>query len=325
MNLETQYMGLTLKNPIVIGSSGLTNSTDKIQQLEEKGAAAVVLKSIFEEQILNEADSMQTDYLSHSEEMDYLIQYSREHSINEYLKLIEESKKRVDIPIIASINCVSSKGWTSFSKKIQNSGADGLELNIFIIPGNNKQKGEEVEKIYFDIINAVKSEINIPLAIKVCFYFSGLANMLFNLSVRDISALVLFNRFFSPDIDLDSEEVISSNIFSYSHDLSLPLRWIGMVSDEVKCDLAASTGVHDGDSLIKCLLVGAKAVQVVSAIYKNGPEYIQTMLDQMQKWMTQHRYTKVADFIGKLSQDSIKDPLLYERSQFMKYYSKAKL
>jgi len=324
-NLETKYMGLSLKNPIIIGSSGLTNSVEKIKELEKHGAAAVVLKSVFEEQILLEANALSTEHMGHTEEGDLLTQYIQQHTLNEYLKLIEETKKVVSIPVIASINCVSNTKWTTFAKKIEESGADALELNIFIMPADYKQKGEDVEKIYFDIINEVKTEINIPVAVKTSHYFSSMANMLFNLSVRHIDGLVLFNRFYKPDIDLKKMEVVSAHIFSNPEEMALPLQWIGILSDHAKCDLAASTGIHDGEALLKCLLVGAKAVQVVSAIYKNGPAHIEVMLDQLTQWMTEHKYNSLTDFIGKLSHDHVKQPAVFERAQFMKYYFGAEI
>ncbi len=324
-NLETRYMGLTLTNPIIVGSSGLTNSVEKIKELEAHGASAVVLKSIFEEQILMEIDSLKGGRLGHAEEADYIAQYTQQHSLNEYLKLIENSKKEVSIPVIASINCSSPAKWTTFAKRIQNSGADGLELNIFILPADYKQKGEDVEKIYFDIIDEVKAQVSIPIAVKMSFYFSGLANMIFNLSVRNISGIVLFNRFLGPDIDLKEKKVVPSHVFSSTEELSLPLRWIGLLSSEAKCDLAASTGVHDGNGVIKCLLVGAKAVQVATTIYKNGPAQIEKMLEQIKKWMKEHRYHSIQNFIGKLGYDYIKNPVIYERAQFMKYFADSKV
>jgi len=321
IDLTTKYMGLTLKNPIIIGSCGLTNSTESIKKLEANGAAGVVLKSIFEEQILMESDSMKHGEVSHAEEADYIHYYTRQHHLDEYLKLVEEAKKEVSIPVIASINCVSSLEWTSFAKKIQDAGADALELNMFIMPGNSRQKGEEIEHIYFDIISEVRKHVTLPLALKIGFYFSGLANMIFNLSVRKIDAIVLFNRFYQPDIDLDKMEITSADVFSTPQENALPLRWVGMMADEVKCDLASTTGIHDGLTVIKNLLAGAKAVQIATVIYREGPEYIAVMLDQMKEWMGKNNYSTLQKIIGKLSQDSIKDPVVYERSQFMKYFS----
>ncbi len=324
-NLETKYMGLNLRNPIIIGSSGLTNSVEKIKELETNGAGAVVLKSIFEEQILMEADSLKSHHWGHAEEADYLTQYTQQHTLDEYLKLIRNSKKETSIPVIASINCASSEKWTAFAKKIQDAGADALELNIFVLPGDTKQKGEDIEKIYFDIINEVRSQISIPIAVKMSYYFSGLANTIFELSVRKIEGIVLFNRFYRPDVDLEKVELVSSHVFSTPEEIALPLRWVGLLADDVKCDLAASTGIHDGNGVVKCLLVGAKAVQVATTIYKNGPAYIGTMLEQMENWMKEHRYNSAADFTGKLRQDRAKNPVMLERAQFMKYFAGAKI
>ncbi|MCI0471665.1 MAG: dihydroorotate dehydrogenase-like protein [Candidatus Aminicenantes bacterium] len=322
VDLKTDYLGLKLKNPIIIGSCGLTNSLGEIKKIEAHNAAAVVLKSIFEEQISMESSSLRSDHPRHSQEADYINYYTRQHNLDNYLKLISDAKKEVKIPIIASINCASSPAnWVSFARTIQDSGADALELNIFILPGNCKQKSDEIEKIYFEIIDGVKQHVSIPLAVKMGFYFSSLANMIFNLSLRGVSGIVLFNRFQAPDIDLAKEEIDFAHIFSSPDEISLPLRWIGMMSKEVKCDLAAATGIHDGHGVIKCLLAGAKAVQVVSAIYKEGTKHIPVMLDQIEKWMEEHKYKSVKDFTGKLAQERIEHPLLYERTQFMKYYA----
>lgn len=320
-DLATKYMGLTLKNPIIVGSCGFTNSTESIKKLEANGAAGVVLKSIFEEQILMESDSMKHGQVSHAQEADYINYYTRQHRLDEYLKLVGDTKKQVSIPVIASINCVSSSEWTSFAKKIQDAGADALELNMFIMPGNTRQKGEEVEQVYFDVINEVRKQVTLPVALKIGFYFSGLANMIFNLSVRKIDAIVLFNRFYQPDIDLDKMEITSADVFSTPQENALPLRWVGMMADEVKCDLASTTGIHDGLTVIKNLLAGAKAVQIATVIYQKGPENIGVMLEQMKEWMEKNNYSSLQKIIGKLSQDRIKDPVLYERSQFMKYFS----
>jgi dihydroorotate dehydrogenase (fumarate) len=320
-------MGLTLRNPIIIGSSGLTNSVKKIKELEAAGAGAVVLKSIFEEQILMEAHSLKSEHVSHSEAMDLLRQYTEKNTLDEYLKLIEDAKKEVSIPVIASINCsyYAPDNWVSFAKKIEKSGADALELNVFVMPADYKVEGENIEKGYFEIVSRVREQVDIPIAVKMSFYFSGLANMIFNLSVRRIEGIVLFNRFYRPDIDLDKMEVVSSHVFSSPEEITLPLRWVGILSGHTKCDLAASTGIHDGHGVVKCLLVGAKAVQVATTIYKNGPAYIGTMLDQVKDWMKKHKYTSIKDFNGKLRHDQLKDPMKYERSQFMKYFADSKI
>lgn len=325
VDLTTEYMGLKLKNPIIIGSCGHTNSAASIAKLEANGAAAVVLKSLFEEQILMEVDSLQSDQSIHAEELDYIRGYTRQHNLDEYLNLVSEAKKAVSIPIIASINCISVSEWTTFGKKLQDAGADGLELNMYIMPGDIKQKSEDIEKIYFDIIAEVNKHVSIPIAAKIGSYFTGMANMIFDLSIREASAIVMFNRFHRPDIDLKKMEMSSADIFSTPEENLLPLRWIGMLSDKVECDLAASTGIHDGYAVIKNLLAGASAVQIATIIYKKGPEYIGEMLGQMEEWMNGKKYAAIKDIIGKLNHGHIKNPALYERSQFMKYFSSAKV
>ena len=324
LDLTTKYMGLTLKNPIIVGSAGLTDSLDKIKTLEANGAAAVVLKSIFEEQILMEGNHIKHEHAVHAEELDYIQYYTREHNLEEYLKLIKDAKNEVSIPIIASIHCNTASNWVSFAERIQKSGADALELNMFIMPSSCSQKTQEVEQVYFDIIDEVRKHVTIPVAVKLSFYFSSLCHMAFDLSVRKIQGIVLFNRFYRPDIDLDKMEVTSAEVFSTPRENALPLRWIGLLADHCKCDLVASTGIHDGKTIVKNLLAGAKAVQVVSTIYQNGPEHIKAMLNEIEEWMKAHKYTAVKDFIGKLSYNKANDPAKYERSQFMRYFSDMK-
>lgn len=323
-DLTTTYMGLTLRNPIIAGSSGLTDSVEKIKQLENAGAGAVVLKSIFEEQIMMEARAMRTGSTPHTEAADYISQYTRSHNLDQYLRLIKDARESVEIPVIASINCNSNDQWTDFAERIEKAGADGLELNLFIMPGDPRKTGQEIESTHFAIVKAIQKKIKIPLAVKIGFYFSGLANFVFNLSVRGVRAIVLFNRFYRPDIDLEKESMVSGNVFSDPAEISLPLRWVGMLSDEVKCDLAATTGVHDGHGVVKCLLAGARAVHIASCLYEHGPDHISTMIEQLEQWMSSRNYGRITDFMGKLSYRTVQDPVLYERAQFMKYFSNAK-
>lgn len=325
VDFTTEYMGIKLKNPIIVGSCGLTSSVTSIQKLEANGAAAVVLKSLFEEQILMEVDSLKSDQSIHAEELDYIKGYTRQHNLDEYLNLVSEAKKKTSIPIIASINCASVDEWTAFAKRLQDAGADGLELNMYIMPGDIKQTSADIEQIYFDILKEVKKHISIPIAVKLGFYFTGLANMIFNLSIREASAIVMFNRFHRPDIDLKKMEMTSADIFSSPEENVLPLRWIGMLSNDVECDLAATTGIHDGQTVIKNLLAGASAVQIATIVYKKGPEYIGEMLGQMEEWMNGKKYSSIQDIIGKLNHKNVKDPTMYERSQFMRYFSNAKI
>jgi dihydroorotate dehydrogenase (fumarate) len=324
MDLTAKYLGLELRNPVVIGSSGLTDSVDKIVQLEKYGAGAVVLKSIFEEEITLEYDKMLAEEAPSRYKDDYLDYFDfkiKEQNLGNYLKLISGAKKKVKIPVIASINCNTSHEWTYFAKKIEEAGADAIELNIFILPSILDKTIEEIEQTYLEIISMVKSEIQIPLSIKISCFFSNLARAIKLLSKTGVDGIVLFNRFYSPDIDLDKMEIVSTNVLSRPEELAHSLRWIGIMANRVKCDLAASTGVHDGKAVIKQLLAGADAVQCVSALYKNGPAYLATILAEMQDWMKEKGYESISEFRGKLSQEQYVNPALYERVQFMKYFS----
>lgn len=323
-NLSTTYMGLKLKNPIIIGSSGLTNSVENIKEAAANGAAAVVLKSLFEEQILHSASHtlMQNEGSNYYPEAeDYIRNYTRSSDLDNYLKLIRDSKKAVDIPIIASINCVSSREWTDFAKKIEEAGADALELNIFVLPSDPTKSGEQNEALYFDILEKITKTVKIPVSAKVSYYFSGMAKMALKLSWTGISGLVLFNRFFSPDIDIDNFEVKATNVFSTPAELSTSLRWVAMLSSQVQCDIAASTGIHDGKAVIKQLLAGAKAVQVASVIYKKGFKEVQFMLDEITVYMDQHNFKTLDQFIGRMSVKKAENPAAYERVQFIKHFS----
>lgn len=323
IDLSTKYMGFELKNPIIAASSGMTDTVDKVKNLEINGAGAVVLKSLFEEQIMMEIDvaTASNVYNNYGDADDYISYYTRKHNVDNYLKLIEGSKEQVDIPVIASLNSFSIGQWVNFAERIESAGADALELNMFILPGDQKFSGQEIEETYFDIIRAVRKNTSLPIAIKLSTYFSGMADSFIKMSREDISAMVLFNRFYSPDVDLDKQEMMSSQIFSMPGENSNSIRWIGMISDKVNCDLAASTGIADGYDALKNLLVGAKAVQVASTIYKNTAKQIDLMLKQMEAWMIQKGYQSLDEFIGKLSYKKIEKPMIYERAQFMKYFS----
>lgn len=324
-DLSTNYMGLQLRNPIIVGSSGLTNTVDKIVEIEKAGAGAVVLKSLFEEQIMFHTHKAVTQseaggYI-YPEAEDYISNYTQENDVGEYLNLIKGCKEKVNIPIIASINCVSSSEWMSFGKKIQEAGADGLELNIFILPSDPRRGSEENEKVYLDIAMTMVKELSIPVAIKLSYYFSGLAKTMLKLSWTGIKGIVLFNRFFSPDIDIDKFEVTATNVFSTPDELATSLRWVAMLSDRLHCDISASTGVHSGEAAIKQMLAGAKSVQVASAVYKSGNGVIGEMVGFLEQWMDKHNFQNTSDFIGKMSFKSTENPAAYERVQFMKHFA----
>ena len=323
VDLSTEYLGMKLKNPVIAGSSGLTNSVKSIKELEENGAGAVVLKSIFEEEIAFEYEDILKEAESKGYNLDQFDYYDykiKEDNIDKYTTLINESKKNVSIPVIASVNCVYSHEWLAFASQLEKAGADALELNMFFLPSDFERTSEEKEKAYFQIIEQVQKAVNLPIALKISYYFSNLGPMIQKLSNTGIAGLVLFNRFFSPDFDIDKFEVKSSNLFSAPSDLSISLRWIAIMAERVNCDLAASTGVHDGVALIKQLLAGADAVQVASTLYENGKGRIGEMLKTLEEWMEGKGYGSLSDFKGKMSQAKSSNPAAYERVQFMKYF-----
>lgn len=325
VDLSTKYMGLDLRSPIIAGSSGLTNSLEDFKEIEKFGGGAIVLKSLFEEEINIEMkknlEEMNKPGTIYPEIYDFFDYDSVEDSVSKYLFLIEKAKKILSIPVIASINCVSDGDWVHFAKRIEEAGADGLELNLFILPSDFNRSAQQTEQIYFDVIRDVKKEVKLPIAVKTSFYFSNLAQMLKRLSETGISALVLFNRFWSPDFDIDNFRILSSHVLSTPGELSISLRWIAIMANRVKCDLAASTGIHDGRAVVKQILAGANAVQVASTLYRNGFPRIQKMLDEVEEWMDEHNFKTLNDFRGKMSQAESEDPAAFERVQFMKYFS----
>ena len=323
-DVSTSYMGLRLKNPLIVGSCGLTSRVPSLKELEAGGAAAVVLKSIFEEEIAAEYANVLADAKKKGmslESYDYFDYQIRGDRVGAYVELVRQAKKNLSIPVIASINCTYSHEWASFAKDLEAAGADGLELNMFFLPSDIKRTSEEREKDYFLIIERVLKLVRIPVAVKISPYFSTLAQVINRLSRTGIAALVLFNRFFSIDIDIEKMILTGSNTMSTAAELSLPLRWISLMARRVGCDLAASTGVHDGDGLIKQLLAGAKAVQAVSTFYRNGSGRAAVMIADLSSWMDRHGYSAIGDFRGRMSQAESEDPSIYERVQFMKHYS----
>jgi dihydroorotate dehydrogenase (fumarate) len=322
MDLSVKYMGLDLKNPLIVGSSGLTNSVEKVKELEAFGAGAVILKSLFEEQILFEADAAgkENEY-DYPEAIDYIKSYAKTESINKYLKLIEDCKKETSFPIIASVNCVTNGTWLSFAKKMEEAGADAIELNVSLIPTNIEKTSEENEKIYFNIIEEAKKELKIPVALKMSHYSAGLSNLIQKLSwTKKVDAFVLFNRYYNPDIDINTLKLTSSGVFSTPADIAASLRWVAVLSGNIQTDISASTGVHSGGDLVKQILAGADSVQVVSAIYKHGPAYVKTILDELESWMTKKNFNSISEFKGKVNYKNTSNSVAFERIQFMKYF-----
>lgn len=321
-DFSTTYLGLKLNNPIIVGSCGFTNSVTKIKELADHQAGAIVLKSLFEEQIKAEFSANLESYNSeYPGADDYIREYTRGNEVDTYLKLIAEAKKAVQIPIIASINCVSAAEWVDFAKSVESQGADAIELNVSLLPSNPRLTSGDYEKQYFDIVNKVADLVSIPLALKISTYSAALANLIQRLSwLKKIGGFVLFNRYYTPDIDIDKLIVKSSDVLSSAGEAGTTLRWIALMAGQVDKDLVAGTGIHDGEGLIKQLLAGATAVQVVSTIYKNGAARIPAMLATLDQWMTEKSFTKLDDFRGRLSYEKAIDAAVFERTQFMKYY-----
>jgi len=321
-DLSTKYLGLDLKNPLIVGSCGFTNSVDKIKELADHNAAAVVLKSLFEEQIQAELSANLESYTAdYPEAMDYIRAYTRGNEVESYLKLIAGAKKAVDIPVIASINCVSASEWVSFAKSVEQEGADAIELNVSLLPSDPKMTSAENEKKYLEIIDSVSSMVSIPLTLKMSRYSASLANLIKKLALTNkIAGFVLFNRYYSPDIDVEKMVVKSTDVLSSPSEGCGPLRWIALMSGQIDKDLVAATGIHDSEGVIKQLLAGATAVQIVSTLYKNGFAQIPAMLKGLDEWMTKKSFTELAQFRGQLSYEKAKNPAVFERTQFMKYY-----
>lgn len=327
-NLSTTYMGLPLKNPLVASSSGLTNSIDKIIQLEEKGVGAIVLKSLFEEQINNEVSyviSHDEQQNAHPEAEDYISDYIRENNLQAYLDLLRVAKSSVKIPVIASINCVSGDEWMAFARNLEKAGADALEINAFIVPTSRNVSSADIEFRYLDILTEVRRVVKIPVAMKIGSNFTNLCGMVDKLSANGAAAVVMFNRFFEPDIDVDTLEMTSSSIYSSPADLRQSLRWTGIVSGKVRnINIAASTGIHDGEALVKQLLAGATVGQICSTLYLNGFGQIDEILGYLRSFMIKWNFKQISDFRGRLSYSKLPNPAMYERAQFMKYFSGTK-
>ncbi|MDX9880639.1 MAG: dihydroorotate dehydrogenase-like protein [Prolixibacteraceae bacterium] len=323
-NVGTNYMGLKLKSPIVVASSGLTNTVEKIRELEAAGAGAVVLKSLFEEQINAEVDHLinKDPQNLYPEAEDYIWNYTRNNSVTKHIELVKEAKKVVSIPVIASINCVSDKEWTDFAKELEQAGADALELNLFILPVQRQKSSAEIEQMYINVLTKVKKIVKIPVSIKIGFYFTSIVSMADRLSGAGASAIVAFNRFYEPDIDINNLEIVPAEVFSSPADIRRSLRWVGILSAAVpNLHIAASTGIHDSEAVIKQLLAGAQVVQLCSALYINGAQQIAGILGELTNFMKKWNFKAIDDFRGRLSYKNIPDPQLYERSQFMKYFS----
>lgn len=319
-DLKTTYMGLQLDSPLVVASSRLSNSLENVKKLEAAGASAVVLKSLFEEQIERNADAALPEGEAgwHPEADDYVRGLQMELGARDYLDLVRACKEHVRIPVIASLNCVSAKGWTDYANKLEAAGADALELNVAHLPTDPKWTDERVREHIFDIVDNVKLELRIPVAVKIGPFFSSLSDIARHLQWRGAAGLVLFNRFYRFDIDVEHMRPVAGNPYSSSDELSLSLRWISILSDTLDCDLAASTGIHTGKDVLKALLAGAAVTQLCSTLFINGLDRIREIRNELEDWMKRKGYETIDQFRGKASREHSRHPELHERLQYIK-------
>jgi dihydroorotate dehydrogenase (fumarate) len=323
MDLTTTYLGLKLKHPLVCSASPFTHSLDGFRRLEDAGIAAIVMHSLFEEQIVGEEKEL--DFLttqgteSFAEALSYFPR--PDHFVmgpEEYLTLISDAKRAVKVPVIASLNGVTTGGWVDYARQIQKAGADALELNIYYLATDPFQPGEVVERNCIEVLKTVRSQVRIPIAVKLSPFFSNLANMARRLDEAGANGLVLFNRFYQPDLDLENLTVWPHIEFSTSLEMRLPLRWIGILYGRVKCALAATTGIHTVEDVLKVVMAGADVAMLCSTLYVHGTEHVPTLLSGVEKWMEEHEYASLAEMKGSLSQKSVAEPAAYERANYMK-------
>ncbi|MGE0105309.1 MAG: dihydroorotate dehydrogenase-like protein [Blastocatellales bacterium] len=323
MDLTTDYLGMNLRSPLVVAASPLSEEIDDIRRMEDAGASAVVLHSLFEEQLRH--DRFELDYyLTHgtesfAEALTYFPEPPEFHvGPEEYLNHIRKARKAVDIPIIASLNGTSSGGWTLYAREMQQAGASALELNIYYIPTDPGISGSAVEQTYLDIVEMVKSQVTIPVAVKLSPFFSNLANMATRLDDEKVDGLVLFNRFYQPDINLDTLEVRPNVILSTPHALRLPMRWIAILYGRIKADLAATSGIHTSHDVVKMIMVGASVTMLCSALLRHGIEYIGALEKDLNRWMIEHEYDSIRQMRGSMSQLHCSNPTEFERAQYMR-------
>ncbi len=326
IDLSTTYLGLKLKNPLVASASPLCEDLGNIRRMEDAGAAAVVLQSLFEEQLEIESDDLDRFLIESSERSAESVTHFPEltgwvRGPEEYVEHVRACKKAVRIPVIASLNGTTKGGWLGYARQIQQAGADALELNIYSIPVDRDLTGEQVERQYVEIVQAIKAEVQIPVAVKLGPYFSSMANMGRKLDAAGANALVLFNRFYQPDYDLESLEVVPNLILSSPHELLLRLHWIAVLYGQVRADLALTGGIHTATDVVKAMMAGAKVAMMTSALLKRGINYIDTMATELLVWMGEHEYDSIKQMQGSMSRNAVPQPAAFERVNYMKVLS----
>lgn len=329
MDLTTTYLGMNLKNPIVPSASPLSRDIGNIKEMEDAGAAAVVLYSLFEEQITHEALELYFHTVTHQESYAEATSYFPETEVynmgpEEYLEQIRKAKEAVQIPVIASLNGATPGGWTEYAKKIEQAGADALELNVYMLATDVNKGSHDIENIYVEILKLVKSAVKIPVTMKISPYFSSLAGFAKNLDDAGADGLLLFNRFYQPDIDLDTLEVVPNVLLSNPQSMRLPLRWIAILYGRIKADLAATSGIHSAEDVIKMVMVGAKVTEMFAALHQYGIGHIRNVLRDIKTWMIDHEYESFDQMRGSMSHRSAANPAAFERANYMRALSSIK-
>jgi len=318
--LKTNYMGIELKNPLIIGACNLTLDIDVAKRMEDSGAAAIVFKSLFEEQINLESLQMEEDLAEYAERNAEMVSLfpSLEHAgPQEHLDKLSELKASLDIPVIGSLNCVNHPTWVHYAKEVEKTGVDALELNFYANPRDKNQSAESIEKEQLDILKEVKSNVKIPVSVKLSFFYTNPLQIINQMDKLGVDGFVLFNRLFQPDIDTDKQDMYSPFNLSSAGDYKLPLRYAGLLYKQIKGDICSNTGILNGEDLVRVIMAGAQVAQVVSAIYKNKIPYIADMLSVLDQWMEQNNYQSLDEFRGKVSKVNTKDPYAYRRAQYV--------
>ena len=319
-NLKTNYMGLELKNPIVVGANNLVTNVDSLKQMEEAGAAAVVFKSLFEEQIQLEAaqmDDEMDEYAERHAEMTSLFPSLEHAGPREHLMNVQNAREALSIPLIASLNAIYNETWLEYAKLLEDKGVDGLELNFYAVPRDPDVSGEDIIKDQIEILKKVKSSISIPVSVKLSPFYANPLNVISRMDKAGVDAFVLFNRIFQNEIDLDNEKFVVDFPLSEAFENKLPLRYAGLLYGQVKASIVSNTGIQQGTDAVKMILAGADAVQVVGTLYKNKVQHISKMLKDIEAWMEGKGYKSLKDFRGKLSNKEINDPFIYKRAQYV--------
>ena len=330
MDLSTTYLGLKLKNPLVASASPLSRSVDSMKRLEDAGMSAIVMYSLFEEQLSHEAEALE-HYKSYgtesfAEALSYFPDTGEYHlGPEEYLELLAKAKKALHIPVIASLNGITDGGWVDSARRMEEAGADALELNVYYVATGADMAGPEVEARYVEILRHVKRSVKIPVAMKLSPFFSSIANVAQTLVHEGADGLVLFNRFYQPDIDLDELDVKPGVGLSDSYDNRLPMRWIGILHGKLKTSLAATSGIHTHEDVLKLTMVGADVTMMCSALLLHGPQQATKILNDLGHWMQEHEYVSIEQMKGSLSHRSIADPAAYERANYMKALNRFKM